>query len=75
MRTTVNLDEDVLLAVRQIARDRGVALGKVLSHLVREAITRRPLCATRSGVPPFPVHPDAGVATLELVNRLRDGAP
>jgi hypothetical protein len=29
----------------------------------------------RAGIPQFPLQPDAGPVTLELVNRLRDEAP
>ena len=75
MRTTLDIEDDVLLAAKEIARHRGVAVGKVLSDLVRQAMTRQPACAARGDVPLFPVQPDAGVATLELVNRLRDETP
>ena len=32
MRTTVNIDEDVLLAAKQLAHDQGVSVGNVLSR-------------------------------------------
>ena len=41
MRITVNLDEDVLRAVRSLARERRESLGRVISALVRGAL--RPL--------------------------------
>ena len=75
MRTTLDVEDDVLLAAKEIARSRGVSVGKVLSDLVRQAMTRQPACATRGDVPLFPVQPDAGVVTLELVNQLRDETP
>jgi hypothetical protein len=75
MRTTLDLDEDVLLAVKEIARRRGATMGKVLSDLARQALTRETAGTVRSGVPLFPVQPEAGVVTLELVNQLRDEAP
>jgi hypothetical protein len=75
VRTTADIDEDVLLAAKEIARQRGVGLGKVLSDLARQALTHREAGSTRNGLPLFPVRPDAGVTTLELVNRLRDEAP
>jgi hypothetical protein len=75
MRTTVDLDEDVLLAAKEIARRRDVSIGKVLSDLARQALARPEPTTTRHGVPLFPVRPGAGVVTLELVNRLRDEAP
>jgi hypothetical protein len=75
LRTTLDIDEDVLLAAREIARQRGVSMGQVLSDLARQALTRRTTGGTRNGVPLFPIRPDSGVVTLELVNQLRDEAP
>jgi hypothetical protein len=75
MRTTVDLEDDILMAAKEIARQRGVTLGKVLSDLARQAMTRQPAGSTRDGVPLFPVQADAGVVTLELVNQLRDETP
>lgn len=75
MRTTVDLEEDVLLAAKEIARQRGNTIGQVLSDLVRQALTRQTPVSTKQGLPLFPVQPDAGVVTLELVNRLRDEMP
>lgn len=75
MRTTVDLEEDVLLAAKDIARQQGDTLGKVLSDLARKSLTRRARVSTRQGLPQFPVQPNAGVVTLELVNRLRDENP
>lgn len=50
-------------------------MGKALSELARQALTRQASTATRNGVPLFPTQPDAGVVTLELVNQLRDETP
>ena len=41
MRTTVDLEEDVLLAAKEIAKQRGNTLGHVISDLARQALTRR----------------------------------
>ncbi|MBM4289696.1 MAG: CopG family transcriptional regulator [Deltaproteobacteria bacterium] len=75
MRTTVDLAEDVLLAAKEIARQQGSTLGRVLSDLARQALTRQTSVATKHGLPQFPVQPDAGVVTLNVVNRLRDESP
>jgi hypothetical protein len=75
MRTTVDLEEDVLHAAKELAKQQGNTLGRVLSDLARQALTRRAPVSTKHGVPLFPVQPDAGVVTSELVNRLRDEAP
>jgi len=75
MRTTVDIDEDVLLATREIARRRGISMGQVLSDLARQALSASGGATTRNGLPLFPVAAGAGVVTPELVNRLRDEAP
>jgi len=75
MRTTLDLEEDVLLAAKEIARQRGVTVGKVLSDLARQAMTRQVTGQTRHGLPLFPIQPDAGLVTPELVNQLRDETP
>jgi len=76
MRTTLDIDQDVLLAAKEMAKRQSVSMGKVLSELARQALTRQVTAAdTRNGVPLFPRQPDAGIVTLELVNRLRDETP
>lgn len=75
MRTTLDLEEDVLLAAKEIARQRGVTVGKVMSELAREALLRKVAGATRHDLPIFPIQPDARIVTLELVNKLRDETP
>jgi hypothetical protein len=75
MRTTIDLEDDVLLAAKEIAKQRGNTLGQVLSDLARQALTRRTSVSTKQGLPLFPVQPNAGVVTPELVSRLRDETP
>ncbi|HXH56355.1 hypothetical protein [Iamia sp.] len=41
MRTTLNLDDDVLLTARDRARREGRSIGDVISELAREALTGR----------------------------------
>jgi hypothetical protein len=38
MRTTINIDDDVLPAVKKYADSRSVALGKAVSDLVRRGL-------------------------------------
>jgi len=75
MRTTLDLEEDVLLAAKEIARQRGVTVGKVMSELVRQALLQKVAGATRDDLPIFPIQPDARIVTLELVNKLRNETP
>jgi hypothetical protein len=75
MRTTLDIEEDVLLAAKEIARQKGMTVGRVLSDLARKSLTRKSSVSKKGGLPLFPVQPDAGVVTLELVNQLRDETP
>jgi hypothetical protein len=75
MRTTLNIDDDVLLAVKEISRQRHEPTGRLLSELVRTALVSKVEGRERNGVPIFPVRPGASIVTMELVNRLRDEAP
>jgi predicted HTH domain antitoxin len=74
-RTIVELEEDIVLAAQGIASQRGVPLSTVLSELAEKVVTRQAKDETRHGVPLFPIQPEAGVVTLELVNQLRDDSP
>ena len=75
MRTTIDLDEDVLFAAKELSSHRGLSMGKIISELVRESLHPKTAPKFRNGIPLFPDRQDAGVATLELVNRLRDETP
>ncbi len=75
MRTTVDLKEDILLAAKEIAKQRGSTVGQVLSDLVWQALTKQVPMATKHGLPLFPVKSKASVVTMELINRLRDETP
>ena len=75
MRTTLNIEEDVLRAAKEIAQQRGMTVGQVLSDLARKSLTRKSPVSKKHGLPLFPVQPDAGIATQELVNHLRDEGP
>lgn len=69
----MNLDDDVLLAAKELARLRGRTLGEVLSDLARQALTgARPAPGTRNGVPLLEPVPGEGIVTPGVVARLRD---
>jgi hypothetical protein len=40
MRTTLDIDEDVLTAAKQLAKKRKSTAGEVISDLVRQALTK-----------------------------------
>ena len=73
MRTTVNLDDDVLRATKELASLTGRTMGEVLSELVREALARTGSEASvRNGVPVLEPTPEARIVTSEDVDRLLD---
>ncbi len=76
MRTTLDLDEDVLQAAKEIAETRGTTAGKVLSELARKGLAPTGRAAgrnVRNGVPVLPRRAaTAPRPTLRLVNELRD---
>ena len=75
MRTTVDIEKDVLHAAKEIARQRGMTVGQVLSELARKSLTQKSPVSKKHGLPLFPVQHNAGVVTLNLVNHLQDELP
>ena len=73
MRTTLDIDDDVLQATKELAAVRRSTTGRVLSELARRALQPEPSSAVRNGVPLLPSR-GAGAPrrTLKLVNDLRD---
>jgi hypothetical protein len=72
MRTTLELDDDLLGAARQLAKKRGVTLGRVISELVRQSLPATALPKFRNGVEVFVCKPGDPNIDMEIVNRLRD---
>ena len=73
MRTTLDLDEDVLQAAKELADMYRVTAGKMLSNLARKALTPTgPAPKVRNGVPLLPRRPGRRIMTMKLVNELRD---
>jgi hypothetical protein len=77
MRTTLDVDEDVLLAAKDIARREKRTAGEVISELARRGLRsanrtgpdQAPATASFLGFQPL----EGGVpVTNELVNRLRE---
>jgi len=77
MRTTLSLDDDVLLAVRERARRENRTAGEVLSDLARQALTQQQNAGPRTGPESFygfePFEHRGPAVSNALVNRLRDG--
>jgi hypothetical protein len=73
VRTTLDIDEDVLQTAKELAAQRGTTAGRILSELARSALAPRGRSPRkRHGVPILPPRKRAGLVTPEIVNRLRD---
>lgn len=70
MRTTVNLDDDVMTAVRQYAESRSVALGKAVSELVRRGLSLNRPIRFVNGLPVVELPPDSPRVTSKKVREL-----
>ena len=80
MRTTLDLDDDVLASAKEIARRENKTAGQVLSELARRALTQPAAAApgapaARAPASTFGFRPFASrgaVVTNQLVQQLRD---
>lgn len=81
MRTTLDIADDVLYAVKAEARREKKPVGEVMSALVRRALAQGPdgrgpdAPARHTELARFGVHPlpkRGGVVTNELIDKLRD---
>ena len=79
MRTTLNIDDDLLIAVKEVARRESKSAGAVVSGLLRQSLAgderdglerdgKEPIA--EFGFRPFPKR--GGVVTNELIDRLRE---
>ena len=71
MRTTLDIDEDVLRAAKSLARARESSLGSVLSDLARKGLAPR-TSSRKRGFPVFRVGPDALPITEDMVRRAEE---
>ena len=79
MRTTLDIDDDVLLAAKETARRDKRSVGQVLSDLARRSLLGAEAAPTtrgagqaleRLGIRPLPKR--GGVVTNEMIDKLRD---
>jgi hypothetical protein len=77
MRTTLDIEDPVLKAVKDMAHRQGRTAGAVASELLRQALSQPPVTGVR--VPPaiygfraFAADPAGDPVTDDQVNRLRD---
>jgi hypothetical protein len=73
MRTTLEIEDEILLTVKAIAQQRKTTAGDVVSSLLRESLAPKNFKVEyRNGVPLLPRRPHGPVVTAEMVNRLAD---
>ena len=76
MRTTLEIADDVLFAVKERARRERRSLGEVLSELARQALTRPPTAGMIGEEPGFygfePLPRRGQAVSNELIDRLRE---
>ena len=75
MRTTLDLDDDVLASAKEIARRENKTAGQVLSELARRALTQGAVAARREPAAAHGFRPFASrgaVVTNALIETLRD---
>ncbi len=73
MRTTLDLDDDILAAVKSLAASQSTSAGRVASALIRKSLTPKTAKRRyRNGVPLFTFPRQAGVVvTSEMVKKLQ----
>ncbi len=83
MRTTLDIDDDVLAAAKELSRLQGRSAGAVVSSLLRQALTGSAAQPGESGVEPSvksansitgfrPFASSGRIVTNEQINTLRD---
>ena len=80
MRTTLNIDDDLLIAVKEVARRESKSAGAMVSDLLRRSLAhggqedgpqhRAHIPVEEFGFRPLPKR--GGVVTNELIDRLRE---
>jgi len=72
MRTTLDLDDDLVELARQLASQRKSSIGQVISELAKKSLQPKVSTHIRNGVPVFMPKPGAKRPHLKIVNELRD---
>ena len=73
MRTTLDIDDDILAAAKARAKARRRTVGAVISDLAREALTSPAQPSARAAFLGFsPMPKRGGIVTNELIDALRE---
>lgn len=76
MRTTLDIEDDVLQAAKELAKREGGTAGKIISTLARQALNQpygkpKEAFVYRNGIPIFP-HRDGEIITMEHIQNIMD---
>jgi hypothetical protein len=74
MRTTLEIDDDVLQAAKEMARIRNQGIGRAISDLARRGLAPEaaPIIEMEDGIPVWKHGPGAIPVTSEMVRNLAD---
>ena len=75
MRTTIQIDDDVLSVAKQIATARGVSLGHVVSELARKGLKPDSTFRYEDDLPVFEVRENAAVFGPDEVRDALEDTP
>jgi hypothetical protein len=70
MRTTLNLDDDVVASLKAFAESRSVALGKAASDLMRKGLNANVETRVVNGIHVVVLPPDSPKVSSERVRQL-----
>ena len=74
MRTTLSIDDDILMAARATAKQQHRGLDEVVSDLARRGLESRAAAdSTRNGIRLLPPSQKSRPVTSEIVRQLCDG--
>ena len=67
MRTTIDLEKPILKAVKRLAKERGMSIGRLVSQLLAQSLEQTPQKPARFDWDPV----DMGVARVDLGDKDR----
>ena len=71
VRTTLDIDDDVLQAAKELGAARRRTAGAVISELARKSLQREEPVRVRNGFPLLP-HEPGRIVTVEMVEAILD---
>ncbi len=72
MRTTLEIEDDVLQIAKELAVQQQRKTGQMISLLVRQALEPKSAVKTRNGVPLFQPRLGTAKPSLDMINQMRD---